>query len=248
MKNINYTALAIKKYIPRILWTKILSPLGRLLIAPYQFFWATGWLKSMWKGYACNLKGEHMPWLSMPAVEYLESIDLKGKTILELGGGSSTVYFARRGAKVYCLEQSVEWRRWIFNQMLKYPAGSCPPATMYHDLEHLVEELHDTVFDFILLDENPHDKIVEALAKARIFSKAIFIDNTEVPWRERGTNYINKHLSDMNRIDFTGFALGNCIQQTTSLYIDYYLTADVPQTFSDQPKVSLTNQKFKHEI
>ena len=199
----------------------------------------------MWKGYACNAKGEHMPWLSMPAVEYLESLDLKGRKILELGGGSSTIYFARRGAKVYCLEQSPEWRQWIFKQTLKYPVGTCPPPIFYHDLEHLVEELRGEAFDYILLDENPHDEIVEVITKAHISASAVFVDNTEVPWQERGANYITKYFEGMRRVDFTGFALGNCIQQTTSLYVvPYYL----PRQANIQPKVHLTNQKFKHEI
>lgn len=246
MKNINYIALAIKKYIPRFIWTKLLSPIGRLIIAPYQFFWCTGWLKSMWKGYACNLKGEHMPWLSMPAVEYLESLDLKGRTILELGGGSSTIYFARRGAVVHCLEQNVNWRVWIRYQLSKLRVIDYD-VIIYPTMEELTKVLTGITFDMILLYENPHDELLSQLVAAHISSRCVLIDNTEVPWQERGTDYITKYFEGMQRVDFTGFALGNCIQQTSSLYITTGLNFISP-TKSTQARVHLTNQQFKYEV
>lgn len=245
MKNLNYTALAIKKYVPRILWTKLFSPIGRLIFAPYQFFWATGWLRSMFRGTACNAKGEHMPWLSMPAVEYLESIQMTGKRVLELGGGSSTLYFARRGATVYCLEQNANWLAWLRCGLARI---TNPNIYLFSSLETLAEAVKGQRFDYALLDDNPHDKIMDVLFQDSFaIFKVLIIDNTEVPWQERGKDYITKYLTGKSwRIDFTGFALGNCIQQTTSMYIGG--TCNIPDCQSTQPKVYLTNQKFKHEI
>lgn len=236
---------------PVLLWKYLVSPIGRIVFVTYQFFWATGWLRSVFKGYACNAKGEPMPWLSMPAVEYLESLDLNGVDILELGGGSSTLYFARRGANVVCIEQYPKWRAWLEVELAKLSIHNVkiyPSLSMYMAERDAVGTCTNTLpaFDLLILDDNPHDELLEmCLCKYRMLFKAVLIDNTEVPVHERGKeNYFVTYLQHTTRFDFSGFALGNCIQQTTSLY---YVADGVylPKTKSLQPKIHLHDQEFK---
>ena len=51
-----------------------------------------------------------LPWLSYGAIQVLEKWKINpGAEVLELGGGGSTLYFAKRGAKVTCLETDGGW-------------------------------------------------------------------------------------------------------------------------------------------
>jgi len=51
-----------------------------------------------------------LPWLAHGTIQLLEKRKMNAETkILELGGGGSTLYFAKRGATVTCFETSKEW-------------------------------------------------------------------------------------------------------------------------------------------
>lgn len=49
------------------------------------------------------------PWLTHPALDEIEKWDLFGKTVLEWGGGWSTVWWASRAKRVVTLENKAEW-------------------------------------------------------------------------------------------------------------------------------------------
>ena len=51
-----------------------------------------------------------LPWLAYPVIRMLDKREINGATdVLELGGGGSTFYFAKRGAKVTCFETNPDW-------------------------------------------------------------------------------------------------------------------------------------------
>lgn len=49
------------------------------------------------------------PWFTHPMLEVIDKWDLRGKTVLEWGGGYSTIWWVSRGAFVHCVETSREW-------------------------------------------------------------------------------------------------------------------------------------------
>jgi hypothetical protein len=50
-----------------------------------------------------------LPWIAGEAIEYLERFIASHHRIAELGGGGSTVFFARKAAQVLTIESSNEW-------------------------------------------------------------------------------------------------------------------------------------------
>lgn len=65
-----------------------------------------------WRKYLTNhndsLKNE-LPWLTFPAIDYLDKYITKKHRILEYGGGSSSIYFSRRAGKVVTVEHHAGW-------------------------------------------------------------------------------------------------------------------------------------------
>lgn len=55
------------------------------------------------------VNGEPIPWMSYPAIAYLMQIDFSTKKVFEYGGGASTLFWARRAAKVVTVENDQSW-------------------------------------------------------------------------------------------------------------------------------------------
>ena len=49
-------------------------------------------------------RGEYYPWITFPAIDFLEKLALSGVAVVEFGAGASTAYFAKRSKKVTSYE------------------------------------------------------------------------------------------------------------------------------------------------
>ncbi len=92
--------------------TRILEGLYRLAERPDH---ATRWLRGKFAKGGTPL-GSGLPWISWKALDYLDRLDLRGKVVYEYGGGGSTIYFARRGARVITNETSPDWTALIVEE------------------------------------------------------------------------------------------------------------------------------------
>ena len=63
--------------------------------------------------------GEIQPWYTHSALDEIQEWDLLDRTVLEWGGGSSTLWWARRTRCVFTIDHSSRWCRWISAQALK---------------------------------------------------------------------------------------------------------------------------------
>lgn len=68
----------------------------------------SGWVESKINNKSF-FKGEHWPWLTFPAIDFLETLILEKLNVLEFGAGASTLYFAKRSNKVISYEFDVEY-------------------------------------------------------------------------------------------------------------------------------------------
>lgn len=54
-------------------------------------------------------QGLLMPWYTRPFLEKLEKIDFKDQNVFEYGVGNSTIWFRKRGANVFGVDDSPAW-------------------------------------------------------------------------------------------------------------------------------------------
>jgi hypothetical protein len=85
------------------------------------------------------LGGREYPWFTGPSVKALEAIELDGLSVLEFGGGYSSIYFAKRGATVTSFERDAEWSAFITRQ--------APSVTITNDVRAISGE-----FDIVVVD------------------------------------------------------------------------------------------------
>lgn len=63
----------------------------------------SGWLETKSRYQSCK-NGRPIPWITYPSFEFLDSMNLKNSTVVEIGAGASTKYFAAKANKVISYE------------------------------------------------------------------------------------------------------------------------------------------------
>ena len=85
----------------------------------YFEFIQNGWLRSfIFKGCQDN-KGNPLPLITYPCIEYLESLDFSQLRILEIGSGYSTLFFAQRAKQIISFECDPKWFKKITNKLIQ---------------------------------------------------------------------------------------------------------------------------------
>lgn len=102
-----------------------------------------------------------LPWISYSAIEFLNNYKTdKSLEILELGGGGSTIYFAKKGAKVTCLESSELWAKKIDEKIKQLNISNIDLRILPYDLKkldtfiksHFCQFIEKNKYDIILID------------------------------------------------------------------------------------------------
>lgn len=107
--------------------------------------------------------GIALPWLTFPAIAFLDQLPLEGKRFLEIGAGSSTVYWAQRGMAGIAVEPDEEWASRVREELLS--VGSSMSVRVVSLGEHRVEDPFLTrsgCVDFEMsrtLDEDPDHQL-----------------------------------------------------------------------------------------
>lgn len=66
------------------------------------------WLESKSSNLSIR-NGELIPWITYPALNFLEHLDIEGKRVVEFGAGASTVFFTKQKANITSFEFDSEY-------------------------------------------------------------------------------------------------------------------------------------------
>jgi hypothetical protein len=171
-----------------------------------------GLLGTMTSGLPMDPAGNPIPWLTYPAIEYLNQFDVKDKKIFEYGCGQSTAYWKRRGAQVWGVEHD---RAWFEKLTSETPAT----RTIYFadaEMDYAAAiERPGTHFDIVVIDGVFRTACVEpALAHLRS-GGFIILDNAE---RDVEVGQLLRQHG-LFPVDFNGFGPINDYTWTTSLFL-----------------------------
>jgi hypothetical protein len=59
------------------------------------------------------ITGEVQPWYTPPCLDEIQNWAVEDKTILEWGGGYSSLWWAQRCLRIFTIETSLDWCHWI---------------------------------------------------------------------------------------------------------------------------------------
>jgi hypothetical protein len=155
-----------------------------------------------------------VPLLTWPFLDYLESLELSTRRLLELGAGNSTLWLQRRFAHVRSFETNREWVDRLSRSIAPNVDLVCvEPSTLEAaEIDYRGEEL--VLVDFAGRRTRFLHHFLSRLHGER--PQAIVLDNAD--WYRQGAATLARY--GYREIPFYGFKCGQAFVSCTSLFID----------------------------
>ncbi len=194
-----------------------LRSLGTVVLGPWWMMQRTGYFRSAWARKAVTATGQPLPWYTYPSIEFLKHRPYNDRTVLEFGGGQSTLWWAARAKYVVTLEGDESWYRQIRDQM---PANVSlhwvtmnSPAENIAAVQAVLAEVGHIHYDVIAIDGLYRNELVPLALQYLGGDGFILCDNAE------GYGFQESFQdSGLLRIDFFGNAPGVVLPHATSFY------------------------------
>lgn len=141
--------------------------------------------------------GIQMPWLTRPCLEWLDTLDLKGKRVFEYGVGHSTQWYKRRGTECFGVDSNLDWVK------KADPFGEVFYADNEQDYLYEIYAPSNFVylFDLVIIDGDHRDECTEHALKCLKPGGILIIDNWEQPSVEPNDWTRTKELiNDMKQV------------------------------------------------
>jgi hypothetical protein len=174
-----------------------------------------GHLQSAARFAAVDAGGRPVPWFTYPAIEYVDRLDLEGKSLFEYGCGNSTRYWGSQAAEVISVEHEREFYELIAPQL---PAN-CQlafrtPAEAYVTALGEYSARRGRGFDVIVIDGHSRVRCAEGAANHLAPGGMIILDNAD--WFPEAGAHLR--AAGLIEVSFTGFAPISDFTSTTSIY------------------------------
>ena len=187
----------------------------RSLAAAKLLLFGYGHLKSVHSRSSVDAGGQPIPWFTYPAIEFLQQLDISGKTVFEYGSGNSTLFWAARADRVVSVEDEEHWS----NSLIARVPANCT-VLQEADLRHYVDAIHQYPegFDIIVVDgpSRGHTRLKCARAAVEHLKPGgmIILDNSD--WLPQSARVLRE--ADLLQVDMSGFIPVGDHTQTTSFF------------------------------
>jgi len=212
---IRRTFAAVKRFLPGFLAVRARA-LATAVLTPMLFSYETGHFRSSLLSMAVDRRGNPIPWYAYPAIDHLESLDFSDCSVLEIGAGQSTLWWAARSREVLSLEADQSW----FERLQGRMPSNAILRQVSIDLSVLPPELSGREFDIVVVDGC--DRFVASGLAVRVLKPggAVIVDNAEGYWGPEGTYPIMDlfRSEGFQRVDFYGYSPGVIGRQCTSIF------------------------------
>ena len=205
----------IKRVTPR--WASdAIRSVGTAALTPFYFSARSGHFKSSFRRAAVSPKGEPLPWYTFPCIDFLRLRDFSRRSVLEFGGGQSSVWWGRHAASVLTLEGDRSWYGRIKGSMppnvdLRLVQATTPEART-EEIRLALAAMGDRRFDVIVIDGLDRRLLVPIACDRLADGGIIICDNAE----GYGFHEALKGRG-LSRVDFYGHAPGVLLPHCTSI-------------------------------
>jgi len=181
-----------------------------------------GWFASFSAG--PQMSTEPVPWLTYPALYWLSTVRRELRAVFEYGSGASTLWWAKRSARVTAVEHDLHWFRRIAQ------AAPANVSIKHRDGDDYCTAICDTdeQFDVVVIDGGPSRNACVAPAIERLAADGLVIfDDTHLSYHAEGVERL--HADGLRRIDFVGPRPGSRFIEATSIFsrsLDRWAAAD----------------------
>ena len=179
-----------------------------------------GWKKSFLDGFSQDEDGAALPWMSYPAIEFLQNNLNKNHQIFEFGCGASTLFFAARVKKITSLETNSRWHEITQNKLqqagLKNAKITLMEDGLGSDLYENFAKNCGKKFDFIVIDSLKRFACARNSLDALNLGGSIILDDSERKnYRKIFDFFAEKNFQPQN---FLGIAPGQLRIKNTTIF------------------------------
>jgi hypothetical protein len=189
---------------------------GTAALTPLYFSARSGHFKSSFRRAAVSPTGEPLPWYTFPCIDFLRLRNFSGRSVLEFGGGQSSVWWGRQASRVVTFEGDQAWYRRIRSGMpanvdLRLVTGATPEARV-NEIRSALREVGDAKFDVVVIDGLDRRQLVSIACEQLAPGGIVICDNSE------GYGF-HDALSGrgLSRVEFYGHAPGVLLPHCTSI-------------------------------
>jgi len=186
-------------------------------IGPILAAHRTGYFRSALKMAAVSKNGQPLPWYTYSAIDFLKYRNYEEKTVLEFGGGQSTLWWASQARHVISLEGDRQWYEKIKSQV---PSNVDLRFVSMENKEKNVAEVTRELegrkiskYDIIIIDGLYRREMIPIAVDHLADDGIIICDNAEGYGFWEGFKE-----SSLWRVDFFGNAPGVVLPHATSIF------------------------------
>lgn len=154
--------------------------------------------------------GKRIPWYVYPAIEYLDSLDFLGLTVLEFGSGTGSYWWAERAKYVLSVEHNEDWFNVAKEKLLNNQS-----IVLAKELEQYVQAGYGKKFDIVIIDGKYRHQCAMMVKSMLSENGMVLLDNSD---RHPDTAKYLREDMDLIQVDFHGFGPINNYTWTTSLF------------------------------
>lgn len=158
-----------------------------------------------------------IPWITYPAYQFLNSLDFRNSSVLEFGGGASSIWWANRCKSLLVVEHNSEWFLKTRTELQSFPNAN---ITYAHSQALYVSQLESQSFEVVVIDGEYREQILvklkDLILNQKCEPKLIIIDNSE-----RIPEIINRFSQEINytSVEFKGMGPINTYSWSTLVLI-----------------------------
>jgi len=196
---------------------RLVRSLGAALLTPIAFSLRSGHFRSALANKAVSRSGEPLPWYTYPCIDFLRFRDFSDRTVLELGAGQSTLWWAGRAKSVVAIEGDRGW----YESLLRLVPGTVglyfvpqdDAAICVAEVAKRLAALGEPRFDVVVIDGLWRRELVATAARVVAPDGIVICDNAE------GYGFHEAFLDKgFERVDFYGYAPGVILPHCTAIY------------------------------
>lgn len=185
-----------------------------LFLMDHGYLYEKGWLNSIVSKEIIDKNLQPLPWLSYPAIDFLNEVLPANAKIFEFGAGNSTLYFANKYASVTSVENDPAWYNSLKHKL--------KPQINYHlilatEREDYIKSLANSTgkYDLILVDGR--------WRKPCLIEAARFIENGYIVLDDADREYYKPAIEVLKNdgfyaISFNGMSAGSFDNHSTMIF------------------------------
>ncbi len=178
------------------------------------------WIRSFLEGFSQDDDGNPVPWMSYPAIEFLQNTVQKNHQIFEFGCGASTLFFADKVQKVIGLETSEKWLGIIAEKLQETAKTNVEINLMADGLNNSDYENfpknYGQKFDLIIIDSLKRFECAKNSITALKPGGTIILDDSERKNYKKIFEFFA--ANNFTKQDFIGIAPGQLRVKNTTLF------------------------------